>query len=114
MNVSKVDVVLVDCGAASTVTRGDIYYWPWYENSAPPVQSLLRGLHALKLGLDTAPRRSVDSAQLLVSAPRQPCRGDPTHVRGSIGEHPYIARYERKNFSERLVLFEPLDRLVGE
>ena len=26
----------IDCGTASVVTRGDIYMWPWFEESPPP------------------------------------------------------------------------------
>ena len=29
-------VELYDCGAASQVTRGDFYQWPWFEAGSPP------------------------------------------------------------------------------
>ena len=29
-------VELIDCGAASEVTRGDFIQWPWYEAGSPP------------------------------------------------------------------------------
>ena len=34
--VQEVKLGLRDLGAVSEQTRGDIYKWPWYENTPPP------------------------------------------------------------------------------